>query len=102
MWWREESEKFSLSQHIKMHKKSSGKYYWSPWNFEKTQVPLGWPNRYKFYSTAEKAIVEISKSALDSLKSVFYVFRRRLLLGAPVEWERLFHALTVRKYGLVE
>ena len=27
--------------------KLSAKYYWSPRNFEKPQVPLGWPNRYK-------------------------------------------------------
>ena len=26
---------------------------------EKTQVPLGWPNSYKFYSTTENAILEI-------------------------------------------
>ena len=50
-WRREESEKLSLSYYIKLHLKFSGKKYWSPCNFEKTNwVPLGWPNRYKFYS----------------------------------------------------
>ena len=30
----------------KLHPKSLGKKYWSPCNFERTQVPLGWPKRY--------------------------------------------------------
>ena len=50
MSWREESEKFSLSFNGKLHLKFSGKSYWSPCNFEKAQVALRWPNRYKFHS----------------------------------------------------
>ena len=38
---REELEKFSLSQNVNLHLKSSGKKYWSPNNFEQTQVALG-------------------------------------------------------------
>ena len=42
MWWKEESEKLSPSQYIKLHLKFSGKKkIWIPRNFEKTQVPQG-------------------------------------------------------------
>ena len=43
MWWRKESEEFSLSKYVKLHLKFSGKWYWNTSNSEKTQVPLGWP-----------------------------------------------------------
>ena len=56
MWWKEESENFSLTKYVKLHLESSGKQNWSPCNFETSQVPL----------------------------SDFNVFRRNPLLGAPV------------------
>ena len=55
----EELGKFALSQNVKLHLKFSAKKYWSPNDFEQTQVPLGWPNRYKFYSTASNTFLEI-------------------------------------------
>ena len=45
--FEEELEKFSFSQNCKLHLKFSGKQYWSLCNFEKVQVVLGWPNRYR-------------------------------------------------------
>ena len=59
MWWKEKSEKLSPSQYIKLQLKFSGKKFWIHRNFEKTQVPQGWPNRYKFYSAAKNASLEI-------------------------------------------
>ena len=55
MGWREELVKFSLSQYVKLHLKFSVDKNLSPYNFEKARVPLGWPNRYKFYSSAWEA-----------------------------------------------
>ena len=44
---REELEKFSLSYNVKLYLKFSVEYYWSPNNFEQTQVAPRWPNSYK-------------------------------------------------------
>ena len=66
MRWREESEKFLIITFVKLKiaSKIFGKiirrpynynynnYYNYNYNFKKTQVALGRPNRYKFYSTA--------------------------------------------------
>ena len=47
MWWKEESEKFSLLLSSKIFLDDITEALVS---FEKTQDVLGWPNRYKFYS----------------------------------------------------
>ena len=59
MQWRENSENVSLSWYVKSHLKLAEKKYWSPCNFEKTQVPLGWPKGYKFYRAAQIALLDI-------------------------------------------
>ena len=48
MQCRKESEKLSFSENFKLLLNFLGKEYWSPRNFEKTQVTIGWPNRSKF------------------------------------------------------
>ena len=85
MSWTEESEKFSLSFNGKLHLKFLGKSYWSPCNFEKAQVALGWPNRDTNFIARLRMHFYRSKSTLGSLKSVLNVFRGKSSLGAP-EW----------------
>ena len=51
MWWREESELFTLSSIVKLHLKCFVKSYWSSCNFYKALVDQGWPNRYNFIAT---------------------------------------------------
>ena len=48
---RKQKNAHFLKTSIKLDLKLAGKYR-SPCNFEKTQVPLGLPNRYKSYSAA--------------------------------------------------
>ena len=38
--------KFSDSKLWRRVREESKNIYWSPWNFDKTQVPLGWPHIY--------------------------------------------------------
>ena len=85
MSWREESEKFSLSLNGKLHLKFLGKSYWSPCNFEKAQVALGWPNWDRNFIARLRMHFYRSKSTLGCLKSVLNVFRGKSSLGAP-EW----------------
>ena len=85
MSWREESEKFSLSFNGKLHLKFLGKSYWSPCNFEKAQVALGWPNWDTNFIARLRMHFYRSESTLGSLKSVLNVFRGKSSLGAP-EW----------------
>ena len=59
-----------------------GKKYWNPCNFEKTQVSLGWPSKYKFYGPNWMHFWR-SKSTLDSLKRVINVFRKKPSLVPP-------------------
>ena len=56
-------------------------WYWSPGNFEKIQVALGWPNKHKLVPI--RMYFYRSKSTLYSLKSFFNAFRRKQSLGAP-------------------
>ena len=53
-----------------------------PFEFEKSQVALGRPNTYKFYSAAYRMHFLSFESALDSLKSIFNLLRRKPSLGA--------------------
>ena len=62
-----------------------GKSYWSPCNFEKAQVALGWPNWDTNFIARLRMHFYRSKSTLGSLKSVLNVFRGKSSLGAP-EW----------------
>ena len=82
---REESEKFSLSFNGKLHLKFLGKSYWSPCNFEKAQVAVGWPNWDTNFIARLRMHFYRSKSTLGSLKSVLNVFRGKSSLRAP-EW----------------
>ena len=50
MWWREESENVSTSQYAKLHLNFQENNTQALIISKKTQVPLGWPSRYKFYS----------------------------------------------------
>ena len=69
MWWKEETEliltfviretAFKIFGKIRNKEALAG-------NFEKTQVALGWPNRYKFYSASRNTY-------LESLKIIFNV-----------------------------
>ena len=52
MWRREELEEIHFHKNVKWHLEFSGKLYRSPYNFEKIEIALGWPNSYKLYSAA--------------------------------------------------
>ena len=54
---------------VELHIKFSGKQYRSPCNFEKTQVLLERPNRYKFYSAAYIAFLPYFEKSFEEFGS---------------------------------